>query len=97
MKQLHLLFLAVLFIGIFTSCNKSFHDATLVRDCTGTYARMNQSDYLIANPSSVEAYSDKENIRIQFENTQNEDLDGILGVCLMYHEYKGVIRIKHVK
>lgn len=97
MKHLYLLFLGVIFSVTFTSCNKSLKDAAIIRDCTGTYARMNDADFLISNPSSVEKFDDQEKVRILFEKAQNNQVDGSPGICYMYHEYDGVIRIIDVK
>ncbi|HZG01407.1 MAG TPA: hypothetical protein VEY71_10415 [Chitinophagales bacterium] len=97
MKNLSLL--AVLFIVLSSfSCKKGNNvDATVVRDCTGTYLRINTSDYRVCNKSKLSKFEDGETVNVTFRVVTagkceaDEDI-----VCMMAHEYKDRIVVTKV-
>ena len=68
---------------------------TIVRDCTGTYIRVNNmEDYLACNNELLSDKKDGETVSViyNFEKNCKEPADK--ATCLMYHEHKGKITIK---
>ncbi|MDQ1095044.1 MULTISPECIES: hypothetical protein [Chryseobacterium] len=95
----------ILSLGIFStvlfSC-ATVHDklntGMIVRDCTGTYLRVGEhQDYLVCNSEVLESKKDGEKVSVVFDNTDKcPERDGKI-MCMMYHENKGMIRVKSVK
>lgn len=95
----------ILFLGIFStflfSC-ATVHDrlntGIIVRDCTGTYLRVAKNeDYLVCNSDILAFKKDGEKVSFVFDYTKEcKEKDGEIR-CMMYHENKGMIRIKNVK
>jgi len=71
---------------------------TIVRDCTGTYLRVAENeDYLICNAEILESKKDGEKVSLIYDNVDKcPERDGKI-VCMMYHENKGMIRVKSIK
>ena len=98
MKNLSIL--AVLFIILSSfSCKKGNNvDATVIRDCTGTYLRINSSDYKVCNKSKLAKFEDGEAVNATFKVVTegkceaDEDI-----VCMMYHEFKEKIVVTKVE
>lgn len=92
--------LTTLFTLILSSCSTTIkHDrlftGTVVRDCTGTYIRIDdKEDYLVCNAEMLQEKKEGETVSViyDFEKTCKELDDKV--TCMMYHENKGKIRIK---
>ncbi|GEM53533.1 hypothetical protein [Empedobacter brevis] len=92
--------LTTLFTLILSSCSTTIkHDrlftGTVVRDCTGTYIRIDdKEDYLVCNAEMLQEKKEGETVSViyDFEKTCKELDDKV--TCMMYHEHKGKIRIK---
>jgi len=95
------IFLLSIFSFLFFSC-ASVHDSvqtgTIVRDCTGTYLRIGENkDYLVCNSDILTEKKDGEKVSLVFVYTKEcAERDGKI-MCMMYHENKGMIRVKSVK
>lgn len=95
------LFILALFLGSisFVSCKKEYDKkVTLVRDCSGTYLRLNEKDYHVCNPEKVAAYKDNETLVATFtklKECRGSANDAI--VCMMYHENEGWIQVEYIK
>ncbi|WP_313267238.1 hypothetical protein [Epilithonimonas vandammei] len=95
------IFPLTIFATLLFSC-ATVHDrlqtGTIVRDCTGTYLRVGENeDYLICNAEILEAKKDGEKVSLVFDYTKEcKERDGKI-MCMMYHENKGMIRVKSVK
>ncbi len=93
--------LTIIFTTLLFSC-AAVHDrlqtGIIVRDCTGTYLRVSENeDYLICNAEILEAKKDGEKVSLVYDNTDKcPERDGKI-MCMMYHESKGMIRVKSVK
>lgn len=90
---------AVLFIVLSSfACKKANNlDATVVRDCTGTYLRVNTTDYKVCNKSKLKSYDDGQLVNATFKIVTEgkcEADDEI--VCMMAHEYKSKIIVTKV-
>lgn len=99
-KVSHLLSLGI-FSALLFSC-ATVHDrlntGTIVRDCTGTYLRVAESeDYLVCNSEILKDKKEGEKVSLVFDYTKEcPERDGKI-MCMMYHENKGMIRVKSVK
>ncbi|MBW8359165.1 MAG: hypothetical protein K0M63_05095 [Weeksellaceae bacterium] len=71
--------------------------ATVTRDCTGTYLRVEGKDYLVCNAAILKNQKEGATVTAKFAKTDScPEFDGQV-VCMMYHENKGTIRISEVK
>jgi len=100
MKSTNILLLG-LFSTLLFSC-ATVHDrlqtGTIVRDCTGTYLRVGENeDYLVCNYDILESKKVGEKVSLIYDYTKEcKERDGKI-MCMMYHENKGMIRVKSVK
>lgn len=90
--------LAVIAMAFLTSCSAAKIDqkATIVRDCTGTYLRIDAKDYLVCNTDILKNYKEGHVVTATFKKVKDcPEFNGIM-VCMMYHENEGTIRISKV-
>lgn len=95
----------ILSLGLFStllfSC-ATVHDrlqtGTIVKDCTGTYLRVGENeDYLVCNSDILASKKEGEKVFVVYDYTKEcKERDGKI-MCMMYHENKGMIRVKSVK
>jgi hypothetical protein len=91
-----LLLISVFSLLTIVSCNKeSGTNATVVRDCTGTYLEMNGDDYFICNPDKIAGFSDGTKVNVSYKSIEECTVNGV--VCYMYHPKKGDIEVTDVK
>ena len=94
--------LSISMFTIFLSSCTAIHDrlatGTVVRDCSGTYLRINDSeDYFICNSGLLDKKEQGEKVTIVYDFIKKcAESDGKL-VCTLYHENKGKIYIKSIK
>lgn len=89
----------ILFLAILTlACTKKNGvEASITRDCTGTYIRIQDKDYLVCNINSVGEYNEGEKVKVSYKmETDCPEREGLM-MCMMYHENKGMVRILKVK
>ncbi|MBW8360940.1 MAG: hypothetical protein K0M56_01995 [Kaistella sp.] len=80
-----------------TSILPASEKATVVRDCTGTYLRVDTKDYLVCNNAILKNYKEGAKVTVKFAKTDScPEFDG-KAVCMMYHENEGTVRISEVK
>ena len=98
MKLLKLAYSA-LFAAIMMSCaaGGAAKTATVTRDCTGTYLRVDSKDWLVCNAEILSKHKEGAVVSAKFERTNlcPEFADKV--VCMMYHENEGLIRITDLK
>ncbi len=100
MKTIHILTISIFSLLIF-SC-AAVHDrlqtGTVVRDCTGTYLRIGENeDYLVCNSDLLNSKNEGDKVSVVFDYTKEcKEKEGEV-VCMMYHENKGMIKIKSVQ
>ncbi|HMN32237.1 MAG TPA: hypothetical protein PKA54_02575 [Chitinophagaceae bacterium] len=80
-----------LFILIFFACNKKNNQTvTVVRDCTGTYLRLNGRDYQVCNLEKVASFSTGAKVTVTFKIlTECNDSSNPAAACEMFHKSKG--------
>ena len=100
MKTIHILTISI-FSSLIFSC-AAVHDrlqtGTVVRDCTGTYLRIGENeDYLVCNSDLLNSKNEGDKVSVVFDYTKEcKEKEGEV-VCMMYHENKGMIKIKSVQ
>lgn len=101
MKILKSLSLSVFAVSVLAACNsvppKKSAEATVVRDCTGTYLRINSNDYLVCNSGVLKDYQEGSKVKANYSKTTYcPEKEGQI-VCMMYHENKGMINIHKIE
>ena len=89
----------VLCLGILTlACaKKNGVEASITRDCTGTYIRIQDKDYLVCNINSVAEYNEGDKVKVSYKVvTDCPEKEGLM-VCMMYHENEGMVRTLKVR
>ena len=68
-------------------------EAVVVRDCTGTYVRVEGKDHLVCNRDKLKGFEEGDTVRVRFKSTSycNELKDEV--VCMMYHEHEGMVKV----
>jgi hypothetical protein len=100
MTKRNLLFLSlILLTALFPACKKERNQTmTIVRDCTGTYLRLEGKDYQVCNLEKVSSFSDGTLVTATFKKIKEcngSAKDAI--VCLMLHPNEGWIEVEKVK
>jgi hypothetical protein len=83
--------------GLLAACSSvSGIEATVVRDCTGTYVRVDGKDHLVCNKDKLSTFKEGDSVRVRFKQTSfcNENKDEM--VCMMYHEHEGLVKVVNV-
>jgi hypothetical protein len=89
--------IVVLAIIVLACTKKSGVEASITRDCTGTYVRIQDKDYLVCNSNSVAEYNEGEKVKVSYKMvTDCPEKEGLM-VCMMYHQNEGMVRILKVK
>ena len=89
----HLIY-SVLFIVLF-SCSKKENDAILIKDCTGSYLRIDNQDYYITNLEVVEHIESSTHLNVDFKHKKDSE-QKFISICMMHHETAGVIEITKI-
>ncbi|HEX8516345.1 MAG TPA: hypothetical protein VF868_09115 [Bacteroidia bacterium] len=97
-KILPFLAIAVL-LTMVSSCRKERNQAaTVIRNCTGTYLRVDGKDYHVCNLEKAASFGDNTAVTVTFKkikscngSAQNEI------VCMMAHPNEGWIEIDRIK
>ncbi|WP_228410898.1 hypothetical protein [Chryseobacterium taklimakanense] len=97
--MMHLKFVpAMAGLALMTSCSVSNvkSTATVIKDCTGTYLRINKEDYQVCNADILKNHQQGSTVSATYRKVQKcPELDGRI-VCAMYHEKAGNIRIHSI-
>ena len=92
-------FVALLaFIFSIQSCSKKAKTVEVIRNCTGTYLEINNAEYLVVNPSSIEFIETNSKISVDYQiEAQNDPLNEGLTICAMHYSYDGYVRVLKLK
>lgn len=71
-------------------------EATVVKDCTGSYLRMNNKDYQVCNVDVLSDYESNSKIEVNYKSISTCDWGDQI-ICEMYHENEGLIEITGIK
>ena len=72
-------------------------EASITRDCTGTYVRIHDKDFLVCNINSVAEYNEGDKVKVSYKMVADCPKKEGSVVCMMYHENEGMVRILKVK
>ena len=73
-------------------------NATVIKDCTGTYLRLNGKDYKVCNIEKVSSYQTGIDISVCFKELKDcEGTGNIVATCYMLHQFESWIEIEHIK
>jgi len=91
MKDLNLLFVFTL-LFIFSSCSKlSDNNAIVIKDCTGTYLRIDEDDFLVCNFDELKDIDSGIEINVEFRKKDDCNFGG--PICMLYHPYEGAVKV----
>ena len=86
-----------MFLSCKKECGKS-QTVTVVKDCTGTYLRVDGKDYLVCNREKVSSFADGTTVNASFKKIN--ECDGSAKdafVCMMFHENEGWIKVEKIQ
>jgi hypothetical protein len=86
-----------LILVTFSSCSKvNDKNMIVVKDCTGSYLRYHDKDYLICNYQIVEQLEHGTEVKASFEKIETcPDCDFI--ACQMLHTHEGLITVSEIE
>ena len=71
-------------------------EAVVVKDCTGTYVRVSEKDYLVCNKELLDQNQSGDTLHVRFEQISHcPRLDTTI-VCMMYHQHEGLVKLKKI-
>jgi hypothetical protein len=77
------------------ACTKSdMQEAIIVRDCTGTYVRINNQDFFVCNKEKIADFKDGEDVKVSVQTLDGCNSNDV--VCMMFHESAGFVKVKQV-
>ncbi len=78
------------------SCTKEKKDgnATIIRNCTGTYLRIDNNDYLVCNSNKLSAYPDGTTLSVSFKTISNCNNHEF--ICMMHYPFEGTINVTKI-
>ena len=86
---------SLIFCFVFYSCKKEeLLEAIVIRDCTGTYLRVDKLDYAVCNLSSLTSYEDGSSVRVSFTRLSECSPNAI--ACMMLHPNEGYVKVTGV-
>ena len=90
--------ITVAFLLTMFSCTKERNKSmTVVKDCTGTYLRMDGKDYHVCNLEKLSSYSDGTKVTATFKKIENCPSSSETIVCKMLHENEGWVEVVKIK
>jgi hypothetical protein len=96
MKKLLLITTVAVLLTLF-SCKRETNTMTVVKDCTGTYLRMDGKDFQVCNIGKLTFFSSGTTVNATFKKIDNcKRLEGKV-VCKMLHPNEGLIEIVKLK
>lgn len=82
----------------FFSCKKQvIENATVIKDCTGTYLRLKGKDYKVCNFEKVSSLQNGTNVSVTFKKLTECDGSGNSAVtCYVFHQFDSWIEIEKI-
>ena len=83
----------------FISCKKDLpNTAMIIRDCTGTYLRMNKTDYKVCTLKKVAAFKTGSIVSVSFKKIPECNGDANLQLqCYMLHNFESWIKVEEIR
>lgn len=86
MRKTTFVFLIVLSILFAASCKKKNQKATVIKDCSGTYIRLNDVDHMVCNEDRLDSFDPGTEVEVKFVRDDKCVSDRVH--CMMVHEHK---------
>ena len=93
----HTLASLLVIILLISACGKITRNGKIVRDCTGTYLKLNNKDYLICNPAIASSFADGSQVQVKFQHVSDCPNDPNQVMCELYHHRYGFVQITKIK
>lgn len=95
-------FIKMAFLVIITSassCKKeSYSNATVIKNCTGTYLRVLDKEYKVCNSKKIANFEDQQKVLANFSLTKECKSENFLGgICSMAYPFDGLINVIDIK
>ena len=98
MKKILSITAILLLLTAFACKKQSNKTALIIRDCTGTYLRIDTKDYQVCNTEKTDAFPDNIAVTVTFKEIK--ECKGTAShaiVCQMYHENAGLVDVVKIK
>lgn len=98
MKKLMFTSASILLFALMSCKKESGEKMTVVKDCTGTYLRMNGKDYQVCNLEKTNAFANGTAVIASYKKISTctgSATDQI--TCMMYHENEGWIEVASIR
>ena len=77
------------------SCKMSnLKNAEVVKDCTGSYLKIDGQDFFVCNAEKLNDFKDGEEVQVTVNMSEECNLTGI---CLLYHPNSGYVEVTNIK
>lgn len=87
-------FIVLFFIlALIASCKKNGVDATLFRNCTGTYLKIEGKEYRVCNHDKLGKYTDGVTIKVNYKHIKECNSNQV--VCMMDYAHEGHIKVSY--
>jgi len=80
---------------LLAGCKKNNKMATVIKNCTGYYLRVDGKEYRVCNYMKLNAYSHGISIEVNFKEIKKCDSDQI--ACQLAYPYESDIRVTYVR
>jgi hypothetical protein len=92
----NVLLLGALALFTLTSCKKeTTRKMTVIKDCTGSYLRIDGKDYNVCNYAMLEPFPNNATVTASYKRISGCTNDRI--VCMMFHENEGWIEVVAIR
>jgi len=81
---------------VLLSCSKKEDNATVIKDCTGAYIRIDSKDYFICNDEMVANFENETKVYVEYDKVEHCDQPDD-AICLMLHLSEGTIELTKIK
>jgi hypothetical protein len=90
---------ATIFLLMISGCRREYdQQVTVVRDCTGTYLRLDGLDYQVCNPQAVASFSDAAAVIASFRKVHAcNGSGGDETICDRFHQSEGWIEVAEIR
>lgn len=91
--------LIVVALTINLACKKSIHkEATVVKDCSGTYLKIGGKDHQVCNAESLSSFESGDKVTINYKCLEScDNLLPIPAICYLNHPNEGWIEVLKIK
>jgi len=88
--------LSLLSLLVLLSCSKKEDNATVIKDCTGAYIRIDSKDYFICNDEMVANFENETKVYVEYDKVEQCDQTDDV-ICLMLHLSEDTIELTKIK